>query len=121
MSSTKPKFKNIKCITNRAIKICMSNFFDLELDNIYKLVVYYTNRNDYVGRTSQRFHVRRKQHVTKKLKNFIFNDDVKPKGEQSSIHEHLVNNRISAENYLESRFEILSRARYTYNLSVLES
>ena len=71
MSSTKPKFKNIKCITNRAIKICMSNFFDLELDNIYKLVVYYTNRNDYVGRTSQRFHVTQEQHVTKKLKRFI--------------------------------------------------
>ena len=27
--------------------------------------------NDYVGRTSQRFHVRREQHVTKKLKKFI--------------------------------------------------
>ena len=42
--------------------------------------------NDYVGRTSLLFHVRREQNVTKKLKKFIFNDDVKPKGEQSFIH-----------------------------------
>ena len=60
-------------------------------------------------------------HVTKKLKRFIFNDDVKPKGEQSSIHQHLLNNPVCAENYLDNRFEILSRARNTYHLSVLES
>ena len=46
--------------------------------------------NDYVGRTSQRFYVRREQHVTKKLKN-IFDDEVKAKGEQSFVHEHLLN------------------------------
>ena len=68
--------------------------------------------------TSQRFHDSREQHVTKKLKRFIFNDDVKPKGEQSSIHEHLFNNPICAENYLDSRFDILSRAKNTYHLSV---
>ena len=76
--------------------------------------------NDYVGRTSQRFHVRREQHVTKKLKWFVFNDDVKPKGEQSSIQEHLLNNPVCAENYLDGRLEILSRARNSYHLSVLE-
>ena len=32
-------------------------------------------RNDHVGHTSQRFHVRRKQHVTKTLNKFIFNDE----------------------------------------------
>ena len=73
-----------------------------------------------VGRTFQRFHVRREQHVTKKLKKFIY-DDVKPKCEQSLIHEHLLNNPIYADNYLDNRFEILSRARYTYHLSFLES
>ena len=78
-------------------------------------------RNDYVGQTSQRFHIRQEQHVTKKLKRFIFSYDVKPKVEQSSIQEHLLNNPICAENYLNSRFEILSRARNTYHLSVLES
>ena len=72
-------------------------------------------------KTPQRFHVRREHHVTKKLKRFIFNDNVKPKGEQSSTHEHLLNNPICAENYLDSRFKILSRARNTYHLSVLES
>ena len=77
--------------------------------------------NDYVGRTSQRFHVRREQHVTKKLKKFIFNDEAKPKGDQSSIHEHLLNNPVCAKNYMDSRFKIVSRARNTYHLSVLES
>ena len=52
---------------------------------------------------------------------FIFYDDLNPKGEQSSIHEHLLNNPSCAKNYLDSRFEILSRARNSYHLSVLES
>ena len=46
----------------------------------------------------------------KKLKKFIFNDDVKPKGQQSSIHGNLHNNPSCTENYLGSRFEILFRA-----------
>ena len=76
--------------------------------------------NDYVGRVSQRFHVTREQHVGKKLKRFIFNGDVKSKGEQSSIHEHLLNNPVCAEKYLDSRLKILSRAKITFHLSVLE-
>ena len=77
--------------------------------------------NDYVGRTSQRFHIRREQHVTKKLKRFIFNDDVKHKGEQSPLHEHLLNNLICVENNLDSKLRILFRARNTYHLSFPES
>ena len=65
--------------------------------------------------------MRRELHVTKKLNRFIFNDDVKQKGEQSLILEHLLNNPSCAENYPDSRFEILSRARNSYHLSVLES
>ena len=49
-------------------------------------------RNDCVGRTSQQFHVKREQHVTKKAKMFIFNGEAKPKGDQLSIHELLLNN-----------------------------
>ena len=40
-------------------------------------------------------------------KMFVFNEDVKQKGKQSSINEHLLNNHICAEKYLDSRFEIL--------------
>ena len=69
--------------------------------------------NNYVGRTSQRFHVRWEQHITKKLKKFNFNDEVLPKGDQSSIHEYLLNNQSCAENYMDSRFKILSIARNT--------
>ena len=72
-----------------------------ELSNVVNIFKCHCG-SDYVGRTSQRFHVRREQHVTKKLKRFIFNGDVKPKCEQSSIHEHLLNNPSCAEKYLDS-------------------
>ena len=52
---------------------------------------------------------------------FIFYDDLNPKGEQSSIHEHFLNNSSCAEKYLDSRFEILPKAKNSYHLSVLES
>ena len=56
----------------------------------------------------------------KKLKRFIFNDDVKPKGEHLSIREHQISNPICADNYLDSRLEIISRVRNFYHLSFLE-
>ena len=74
--------------------------------------------NEYVGRTSQGFHVRQEQHVTKKL--IRFNDDVNLKGKQI-IHEHRLNNPSCATNYLDSIFEILSKAKNSYRLLVLES
>ena len=77
--------------------------------------------NDYVGQISQHFHVRQEQHIKKKLKRFIFNEDVKPKDVQSSITEHLLNNPSCAENYLDSKFKILFRARNLYHFLVLES
>ena len=54
--------------------------------------------------------------VPERLPIAIFNDNVKPKGEHSYIHEHLLNNLSCAETYLDSRFEILSRARNSYHL-----
>ena len=81
-----------------------------DLSNVVYIYKFHC-RNDYLGQISQRFHVRREQHVTKKL---FFKDDIKPKGEQSSILEHL-NNPSCAENYLASRFEILFRVRNTYH------
>ena len=62
----------------------------------------------------------REQYATKKLKRFIFNDDVNPKGEQSSIHDHLLKNPNCAENYLDSKFKIISRARNSYHFSLLK-
>ena len=47
------------------------------------------------------------QHVTKKLIWLVFNKNVQPKGEQPSINEQIV----LAENYLDRRFEIVSRAK----------
>ena len=39
-----------------------------------------------VGRTYKRFHVRWEQYVTKKFRRFVFNEDIKPKGEQPFTH-----------------------------------
>ena len=43
--------------------------------------------SDYVGRTSQRFHIRRDQHVTKSLRNWLLNGSDKPGYSPSSIAE----------------------------------
>ena len=59
--------------------------------------------------------------VSEMLKRFIYNDDVKPKGKQSSIRKHLINNPSCAENYLDIRFEIIPGAKNSHRLSVLES
>ena len=55
--------------------------------------------SDYVGRTSQRFHIRRDQHVTKSLRNWLINGNDKPANSPSSIAEHLLNNPESAKHY----------------------
>lgn len=86
--------------------------------------------NDYVGSTSQRFAVKREQHDTKKLKNIyskwrrkveqpsIHGIHTWIQGEQSSIKEHLLNRPSFAENWIDSRFKILSRAKNVYYLSI---
>ena len=62
---------------------------------------------DYICRISQRFHIRRDQEVTKKLKKFIFDDESGSKAEQSSIHKHLVNNSKCTKNYNDRKFKFL--------------
>ena len=51
-----------------------------ELSNVVHVLSCHCG-NDYVDRTSQIFHVRQEQYVTKKLKKLIFNGEVKPKGD----------------------------------------
>ena len=74
-----------------------------------------------MGRTSQRFHVRLDRHVTKNLKKFIFDGKTRPKGENSFVQEHLLNNPNCAENYNDSRFKLISRVRNAYHLCILKS
>ena len=103
------------CNTNRSLNgIVKDATAPHELSNVVYVFSCHC-RNDCVGRTSQQFHVKREQHVTKKANVFIFNGEAKPKGDQLSIHEHLLNNPSSAENYMDSKFKILFRARNIYH------
>ena len=73
----------------------------------------------YVGRTSQRFHIRRYQHVTKSLRTWIKTGLNKPTNRSSANAEK--NNSECASNYSDSNFSIISKARSEYYLNVLES
>ena len=75
----------------------------------------------YVGRTSQRFHIRRDQHVTKILRTWMDKNLNKPTNRSSAIAEHLLKNLDYANNYRDSNFSIISKARSEYHLNVLES
>ena len=68
---------NTNRLLNRIVKDATPTY---DLSNVVYIFKCHC-KNDYVGRTSQRYHVRREQHIIKKLQKFIFNDDVKPKGE----------------------------------------
>ena len=65
--------------TNRLLKeIVKEATPSFELSNVVYMLSCHCG-NNYIGHTFQSFHVRLKQHVTKNLKKFIFNDEVKPK------------------------------------------
>ena len=46
----------------------------------------------------------------------MFDGELRLKGEQSFIHEHVLNNPNCAKNYNDSRFKILSKVRNRYYL-----
>ena len=75
----------------------------------------------YIGRTSQRFHIRRDQHISKALRNWMSNGQNKPTKSPSAIGEHLLNNLECSKNYNDNKFSIISKGRNVYHLSVLES
>ena len=75
----------------------------------------------YIGRTSQRFHIRRDQHVFNSLRRWMDTGLKKPSNRSSAIAEHLLNNSDCAKNYSDRIFSIISKVRNDYHLSVLES
>ena len=59
--------------------------------------------------------------VTNMLQNFLKRyGESRPKGEQSSMHKHLLYNQNGTKNYNDKRFKILSRARNLYHFLVLQ-
>ena len=79
--------------------------------------------SEYVGRTSQRFHLRRDQHVPKMIKDWVNGKSPRPFHRQyfTSIGQHLYDNPTCASNYRDDMFSILTRGRNNFHLNVLES
>ena len=75
----------------------------------------------YIGKTSQRFHIKRDQHVTKSLRTWMKTGLNKRTNRSSAIAEHLLNNSDCANNYRDSKFSVISKERSEYHLNVLES
>ena len=100
--------------------ICKDRTADQEKSKIIYMYKCHCD-SEYIGRTSQRFHIRRDQHVFNSLRRWMDTGLKKPSNRSSAIAEHLLNNSDCAKNYSDSNFSILSKARNDYHLSVLES
>ena len=77
----------------------------------------------YVGRTSQRFHLRRDQHIPNNIRRWM--QDLGSKKPSASyftaIGEHLLSNTDCAKHYRDDMFSILARGRNPFHLKTLES
>ena len=63
----------------------------------------------YIGRTSQRFHLIRDQHIPKSLRNWMANGDNKPYKNPSAIRNHLLNNLELSKHCNDNKFSILTK------------
>ena len=80
--------------------------------------------SDYVGKSTQRLHKRINQHVPKQLREWMVNTANKPPDVNkisSAIGRHLISNPECADHYKDSMFTIVTRARNSFQLDVLES
>ena len=78
----------------------------------------------YIGKTTQRFHRRRTQHIPVYIENWM-KDTSKPpakrKTKPTAIGQHLLNNPSCAKQYKHERFTYLAQGRNSFHLDVLES
>ena len=84
--------------------------------------------NGYVGRTSQRFEVRQRQHVPKSLLTTISNHpESSPtplshsSANRSAIAEHLIHSPQCATDFTYDQFSIICKAKHKHQLKVLEA
>ena len=75
----------------------------------------------YIGRTTQRLHIRRNPHLTNALRNWMENETSKHIKSISAIGQHLLNKIDCSKNYNDNRFLIVTIGRNSYHLCVLES
>ena len=81
---------------------------DHQKNNIIYRFKYHCN-SVCIGRTSQRFYLRRDQHITKSLRNWMANGDNKPNKSPSTIGDHFLNNPECYKHYNDDEFSILPK------------
>ena len=78
--------------------------------------------SEYIGRSSQRFHRRREQHIPSNIRDWIEGKRRKPSASYfTAIGSHLLDNPECAKHYSDQRFTILARGRNQFHLKILES
>jgi hypothetical protein len=78
--------------------------------------------SEYIGRTSQRLHRRRDEHVPNNIREWINGTKSKPKANYfTAIGSHLLDNPTCAQHYSDRMFKILARGRNQFHLKILES
>ena len=75
----------------------------------------------YVGKTSQTFHERIKQHVPEKLLNLAPGTKAKTATSDSAITKHLMTSKDRIPTDPVERFELLTRVRNKSHLDILEA
>ena len=115
--------KNVKNTVNptfRSVQLRISHFTRKPLNGIFKdftanlqkskVIFRFICHCDsvYIGRTSQRFHIRRDQHVSKFFRSWMDTDLKKPSNRSAAIAKHLKNNSDCAKSYSSSNFSIIS-------------
>ena len=127
------KVKHTINSTFEAVNLRISHFTRKLLDGIFKDVTPNPEKNNaiyqskfhcdsvYIGRTSQRFHMRMDQHVSKSLRNWMANNGYKPTKSPSAIGDHLLNYPECYKHHNDNKLTSLTKGRNIYHLCVLES
>ena len=105
--------KNLR-ITYYTRKLLNEIFKDLISDSEKYIITYKYQchcYSAYIGRTSQRLHIKKDQHVTNALRNQMTYGTNKPTKSQSAFGEHLLNNLECSKNYNNNSFFIVCKGR----------
>ena len=73
---------------------------------ILKSTMLFIKLSEYIVRTSQRFHLRRNQHVSKSLRNWMVNRNSKRIKSPSAIGNHFLNYPECSKHYNDNKFMI---------------
>ena len=111
-----------KCRTKGPSPFCFKIVFSLTNDFAICLFKFSCTNiscsSDYIGRTFNRFDISIKRHLPARISNLELKRGQLVKSE-SSIADHMINNRECVVDFSVDRFSILSRSHSLYQLKVL--